>query len=256
MLGQTLFLVAVIALFASTAMAGIAGFARAQTAAIAKAYVLPGTEAALAAYERDIRDEVVREIGVQPATYGAPPPALDALNGAFAWGKKTGLLPADSGTPLRIAYAVEPTTQAAPACTPGDAAVNAGPDTANDVQCSNFVQESRLSLAISTTVGPMDASGVVTPLASGRYTVTLRLFAQPPYAMVAGAKDAADPGELHEGDVAGWSGQNIAPTADDSTIHVIYACSGDSACTTSLPKPEDRTRPLPWSNGNGLAAAP
>ena len=256
MLAQTLFLLAIVALFASTAMAGIAGVARAQTAALAKAHVADGAHAALAAYERDIAAEIAREAGAPPASYGAPPAALDALNGRFAWPEKSGVLAADGSSPLRVAYDVLPTTQTFPACTAGGAAVNAGPDVANNAQCSNFVQESRLSLAITTSVGPADANGAVTSLARGRFTVTLRLFAQPPYAMLAGAKDAGDPSDLHEGDVAGWSGQNTAATADDSTIHVVYACTGDAACTTSLPKPEDRTTPLPWSNGNGLAAAP
>jgi hypothetical protein len=136
------------------------------------------------------------------------------------------------------------------------AAGGSGPDRAVDLQCSAFVQESRLSLQITSDTGPADANGLVSPLAHGRFIVTLRLFAQPPYAIVSGAKDAAGPDDAHEGDDAGWGGAIAAfasPPPDDTTIHVVYACSpGTGSCATSNPVPQDAPTTIPWTDGNGV----
>lgn len=257
MLAQTLFLMAALAVFASTAVAGIAGYARRQSVAVAKAHIAPGVEAALAVYEDDVRARIAGEIGsATPGPAGAPPSPVASLNGGASWAEKSGLLPPDPDTPIRVAYDIVPTTVAAPACDPQSGATNAGPDRAANAQCSGFVQESRLSLAITTNAGPVGRGGLLTPLATNRFTVTLRLFAQPPYVMVSGVKDAADATVLHEGDAGGWSGANVAATADDGTIHVTYRCVGDAACTTSVPASPDVPRTLPWTNGNGRAELP
>ena len=94
------------------------------------------------------------------------------------------------------------------------------------------------------------------PLAQGRTTVTLRLFAQPPYAAISGIKDVQLPNDPHEGDTGGYANAlgTFAPgaaVAGDTTIHVLYRCLpalGD--CSESAPQPADAPTDLPWTNGN------
>jgi hypothetical protein len=253
-LAQTIVLVAMLAIFAASAVAGIAGAARAQTANAAKALIVPAVETALGRYQRYLAATIGAQIAPPPGAAGAPPDDVPALNAGAVWAEQQYLeAPAGSG-PLFVAVDVRPTAQTTPAC---NAPNDSGPDAAVDLQCSPFVQESRLSLSLASDVGPIDANGVVSPLAHGRYTVTLRLFAQPPYAVVTGVKDAADPNGYHEGDVAGW-GNALGPFAspgpgpDDTTIHVLYQCTpGTGSCAASNPAPQDAPTTLPWTNGNG-----
>ena len=251
MLAQTLFLVAMLAIFAASAVAGIAGVARAQTVTAAKALIVPGVETALRRYQRYVAATIGAQIVAPSGDLTAAPPALPALNAGTAWTEQQYLEAPAGSMPLRIAVDVRPTAQTVPACDGN----GAGPDSAVELQCSAFVQESRLSLTLTSDVGPVDASGVVSPLAHGRYTVTLRLFAQPPYAVVTGVNDAAGPAGYHEGDTAGWGNALPAfasPAPDDTTIHVVYACiAGSGSCATSNPAPQDAPPTLPWTNGNG-----
>jgi hypothetical protein len=172
------------------------------------------------------------------------------LSAATAW-PETQYFETVPASPFRIAVDVQPTAQTVPLC----GGAGGGPDAAVEQQCSPFVQESRLSLSVTSDAGPFDASGDVSSLAHGRYTVTLRLFAQPPYAIVTGVTDAAQPGGFHEGDSAGWNGALApfgAPAPDDTTIHVLYACgAGSGSCAASNPAPQDAPTTLPWTNGNG-----
>lgn len=250
MLAQTLFVIAMLAIVAASAVAGIAGAARAQAAGAAKALIVPGVETALGRYQRYVAATIGAQIGGTAGALTAAPAAVPALNGQTRWSAQHYLeAPGGSGA-LRIAVDVLPTAQSVPVCSGG----NTGPDTAIDVQCSALVQESRLSLTLTSAAGPVDAEGVVSPLAQGRYTVTLRLFAQPPYSAVTGASDATDPAAPHEGDAGGWGNALAAfgaPSAGDTTIHVVYACSaGTGSCATSNPSPQDAPTTLPWKNGN------
>jgi hypothetical protein len=251
MLAQTLFLIAMLAILAGSAVAGIAGAARAQTAAAAKALIVPGVETALGRYQRYVAATIGAQIVTPAGNLTTAPAAVPALNAGTVWGERQYLESPAGATPLRIAVDVLPTAQTVPACGANDS----GPDTAVDLQCSAFVQESRLSLTLTSDVGPVDVNGVVSPLAHGRYTVTLRLFAQPPYAVVSGVNDAAAPTAFHEGDTGGYGNALPAfgsPTADDTTIHVVYACvAGTGSCATSNPSPQDAPASLPWTNGNG-----
>ena len=74
-------------------------------------------------------------------------------------------------------------------------------------------------------------------------------------AVVSGVNDAAAPTAFHEGDTGGYGNALPAfgsPTADDTTIHVVYACvAGSGSCATSNPAPQDAPATLPWTNGNG-----
>jgi hypothetical protein len=195
-LGQTLFLIAMLSIFAASAAAGIAGAARAQTAAAAKALIVPGVETALARYQRYVAATIGAQIAAAPGPFTTEPAAIPALHAQMPWAPQHYLESPGGTSPLRVAVDVAPTAQTVPSCGGNDA----GPDVAVNVQCSAFVQESRLSLALTSDAGPADASGAVSALAHGRYTVTLRLFAQPPYAVVTGVNDAADPAAYHEGD--------------------------------------------------------
>jgi hypothetical protein len=251
MLAQTRVLVAMLAILAASGVAGIAGAARAQSAAAARALIVPGVETALGRYQRYVATTIGAQIASPPGALSADPAAVPALNAATAWSEAQYLEAPDASSPLRVALDVRPTAQTAPAC----GGSNAGPDLADELQCSPFVQESRLSLTITSDAGPLDANGAVSPLAHGRYTVTLRLFAQLPYAIVSGVTGAADPADFHEGDSAGWGGALAAfasPAPDDTTIHVVYACvAGTGSCAASNPAPQDAPTTLPWSNGNG-----
>jgi hypothetical protein len=251
-LAQTLFLIAMLALLGASAVAGIAGAARAQTAAAARSLIVPGVETALGRYQRYVAATIGAQIVALPGNITAAPAAVPALNAGTVWAEQQYLESPAGTTPLRITVDVLPTAQTIPACGGNDA----GPDAAVELQCSPFVQESRLSLTLTSDAGPLDANGVVSPLAHGRYTVTLRLFAQPPYAVVSGVNDAAAASAYHEGDTAGYGNALPAfgsPTADDTTIHVVFACvAGSGSCTTSNPAPQDAPTTLPWTNGNGV----
>jgi hypothetical protein len=250
-IAQTLVLMALLAIFATSAVSGVAAVAREQNASAARALVVPGVETALGIYERYVAATIAAQAAAGVTTALAPPAAIPALNGATSW-KTQATLETPASSPLSVAVSVVPTAQTIPACATG----GSGPDRAVDLQCSAFVQESRLSLQITSDTGPADANGLVSPLAHGRFIVTLRLFAQPPYAIVSGAKDAAGPDDAHEGDDAGWGGAIAAfasPPPDDTTIHVVYACSpGTGSCATSNPVPQDAPTTIPWTDGNGV----
>jgi hypothetical protein len=240
-----------LAILAASAVAGIAGTARAHASAAAKALIVPGVETALGTYQRYVAATIAAQAVDVTGNLIAAPAPLPALNAGTVWTEAQYLESPAGSTPLRIAVDVLPTAQTIPACGGNDA----GPDAAVELQCSPFVQESRLSLTLTSDVGPVDANGVVSPLAHGRYTVTLRLFAQPPYAVVSGVNDAAASSAYHEGDTGGYGNALPAfgsPTADDTTIHVVYACvAGTGSCATSNPAPQDAPTTVPWTNGNG-----
>ncbi len=251
MLAQTIVLVAAFAIFAASAVAGVAGLARAGSVESAKAAILPAVETALAAYQAGVAATMAAQSATNAGAFTAPPAALAALDGAAAFAPARYLeTPPPAG--FGVAVDVRPTALTVPACgVPGS-----GPDAAVQLQCSPFVQESRLSLAVTTDAGPLDANGTVSPLAHSRYTVTLRLFAQPPYAIVTGVEDAEDPAGYHEGDDAGWDGALPAfgsPAPDDTTIHVVLRCvPAAGSCAASDPPAPDRPVTTPWTNGNGL----
>lgn len=252
MLAQTLVLIAMLTICAVSLVAGVAGTARADSVAAAKALIVPGVEAALGQYQRYVAAAIGAQVAAAGAALTAPPAAIPVLDaGAGAWTEQQ-YLEAPAASALRIAVDVLPTAQTVPMC----GGSGAGPDAAVEAQCSPFVQESRLSLTVTADAGPVDAGGAVSSLAHDRYTVTLRLFAQPPYAIVSGVTDAAQPGGYHEGDTAGWNGALApfaVPSPDDTTIHVLYACvAGSGSCAVSNPAPQDAPTTLPWTNGNGM----
>lgn len=253
MLAQTIVLIAAFAILAASAVAGVAGVARAESVEAAKALAGPGIETALAAYERYLGAAIAAQVPVASGAAIAPPSGVPALETVTAWSEQR-YLEVPAASPLRIAVDVRPTATSVPSCTTG----GAGPDVAHELQCSPFVQESRLSLDVGADVGPADDTGAVSPLAHSHVIVTVRLFAQPPYVAIGGVKDAAEPGDVHEGDSGGWNGALPAfaspgPAPDDTTIHVLYRCEpATGSCVASDPPPADDPTPVPWTNGNGL----
>jgi hypothetical protein len=254
-LGQIAFLVAIVALLATSAVAGVAGALRAQHASAAAALLDPALAAALAAYENGV---VVPAIGGAAGGDGtSAPAAIPALSGGVAWSAQRYVLQTGAAPAYAAIVTVTPTATSVPACIPAAGASVGGADVEREGQCSPFVQESRLSLALAADAGPL-AGSAVAALAHRREIVTLRLFAQPPYAMIAGVTDDAAPGDPHEGDVDGYAGATGAfgppPSPDDTTIHVVFACTpaaGD--CSAGRPAPPDAPTDLPWSDGNANA---
>ena len=253
MLAQTLFLMAMIAIVATSAIAGIAGYARAEAATAAQALLSPALDTALARYESTVLAPAIA--AASQAGDGSALPAVDAvLNGAQTWSAQQYVLAPNAPSPLAVVVTIAPTSAGAPACFPSGVATT-GSDLERNGQCSPFVQESRLSLTLTADAGPTSGASTVAALAHGRASATLRIFAQPPYVMLAGLTDDAAPGEAHEGDVGGYGnglgafGPAVAP--DDTMIHVIFACTpAQGDCSASQPPPQDRPTSLPWSNGN------
>jgi len=115
-LAQTLFLLVMLAIFATSAVAGIAAAARAQTAAAAKALIVPGVETALGRYQRYIAAAIAAQIAAPPATLVTVPALVPALNAAPPWNEQQYLEAPAGATPLRIAVDVVPTAQTVPVC--------------------------------------------------------------------------------------------------------------------------------------------
>jgi hypothetical protein len=253
-LAQTLFLIAMIAIVATSTVAGIAGYARAESATAAQALLAPALGSALAQYESNVIAPAIAAAS-QPGDGTAPPAANAALNGAQAWTAHTYVLAPNAPSTLAVVVTVTPSTTSVPACLPTGGATDAGSDVERNGQCSAFVQESRLSLTLTADAGPPSGATTVTAIASARDTVTLRLFAQPPYVMVGGASDDPAPGDPHEGDVGGYGNAlgafGPAPSPDDTTIHVLFACTpAQGDCSASQPPPADAPTSLPWTDGN------
>lgn len=256
MLAQTIVLLAFIAIFAASIVTGVAGAARAHAANAARALMLPAVESALGRYQRAIGQTIALQRAQADAASTSLPAALPALANDFVWLPQRSLEVPSDDTPERVAVTIEPAAQTRPSCASG----GGGPDRAVALQCSAFVQESRLALDVRGDAGPVDDAGSVSALAHARYIVTLRLFAEPPYAMVSGVKDASDPAAFHEGDTGGFGnalGAFATPAPDDTTIHVVYACAdGTGSCALSAPPSLDAPATRPWTNGNGAAAPP
>lgn len=255
MLGTTLWFVVAIGLVAVALMDGAAAFGRAGVQAAADHALDAAMHDAVADYQN--RLQAAGEQAGTPATPLERTVAASAGEGAAGF---------------TLAYAVTPTTLAAPAC-PQAGTPSTGPDTIAWLQCGGFVRESRMSLRVAVRV--LDAAGGET-LARRTQYVTLRLFGEPPYSAVVGRQDAAagDPtgaGALappvHEGDLGGdtVSGTPAAPEASatpagqspwpagGTLIHVRYEChDGAGRCANAAPHdPDAGLRPgTRWTNGN------
>ncbi len=279
MLGTTLWFVLAIGVLAGALLNGAAAFARAGVQAAADHAVEPAMHDAVADYQNALQTAIAQSAAPlapsQPFTGSTP--SLDGFAHALATlpNPLQRTYPAnDQGAPtgprFTLAYTVTPTTLAAPRCPQFDDTPGAqGPDAVAWLQCSGFVQESRVSLHVVVSV--LDAAGAQTLARRDQY-VTLRLFAEPPYSALVGRKDAAAPdaasdsgdpsrsAPAHEGDLGGGtvSGASPPPAASPwpsggTLIHVRYECvDGAGHCANAAPPDPDADlrAGARWANGN------
>jgi hypothetical protein len=258
-LGATLWFVVVIGLLAAALLDGAAAFGRAGIHAAADHAIEAAMHDAVADYQNRLQmagDHA--ETPAAPLERTFPPQPNDGAPGAARF---------------TLAYAVTPTTLAAPACAQPATVPSGGPDTIAWLQCGGFVRESRMSLRVVVRV--LDAAGMAT-LARREQYVTLRLFGEPPYSAVVGRKDASadDPtgadalaAPAHEGDLGGDTVSGASPRPEASAppagqnpwpdggtlIHVRYEChDGAGRCANAAPPdPDAGLRPgTRWANGN------
>ncbi|MDB5069760.1 MAG: hypothetical protein JWM87_871 [Candidatus Eremiobacteraeota bacterium] len=268
-------------LLAAVLLDAAAGFGRASVHAAADHAIEAAMHDAVADYQNRLQDALAHELprssGAIPAnastTYAyaiasLPNPLQRSyVSGASAASGASGAVTsANEAASARftLAYAVAPTTIAAPVCPRFGPAESNGPDAVVWLQCNGLVGESRMSLRV--TVRVLDANGAAM-LAQREQYVTLRLFAAPPYSAVVGRKDgaAADPAgyangvPAHEGDLGGATiaGASPAPSAlppaGGTLIHVRYECvDGAGSCANAAPPDPDADlrQGATWTNGN------
>jgi hypothetical protein len=267
-LGTTLWFVVVMALMATVLMNGAAAFGRAGVQAAADHAVEAALHDALADYQNQLRPVLASESGATGALANQPLPTVSVTPAPHATGYGSPLDGNVTGNPngagFTVGYDVTPTTVVVPSC---NAPAQNGADTVAWLQCHALVRESRASLRI--TVRVFDASGTQL-LAQRGQTVTLRLFALPPYSAVVGRADgAADSptatdalsSPAHEGDVSSISddastGAGTVPAPSPwpqggSLIHVRYQCDGGDCADAAPPDPDAALRAgARWTNGN------
>jgi len=269
-LGPALFLVAILFLSTTVALAGIGAFARATIHDAANALVRTGYQHALADYQVSIAAQIgsaeggayysdgraIQNSGDVPSI----PQLVDPAHNISDPAPRTEQIGA-----YYLSETVTNTTVAAPSCTAG------APGTSDDIvvnaQCALWVGESRLSAQIVVSVYSGDPKAAGTTLLAARtQTVALRLFADAPFVALTGLKDgdARDPNSddpnvtrTHEGDVGGYApaegplegSQPLTP--GDTTIHVFYECQNrGAACPQNPHPPGDQPLNIPWRSGN------
>jgi hypothetical protein len=271
-LAQTLVLCTILMLATTVLVEGVGTFARAQLQNVSQAVIR-------ASLDRAIANAQAQVASVESATYGANADASQyaalAIDADLASELKPPAPTITATGSFAVATTIAFTTLALPQCAnPG-----AAPDVAVALQCSPYIQESRVSGTASIAVYPLAAGAPLpqstdglTPLAARTQTFTLRVFAYPPYAALTGVRDgdAADPTSddpnitaAHEADTGGYA-PNLGPLVQpppandgDTTIHVVYQCqSAQYACTgTSVPYDQDATQNTTWQNGNAPPTA-
>ncbi|HTW82950.1 MAG TPA: hypothetical protein VMD91_02645 [Candidatus Sulfotelmatobacter sp.] len=271
MLGVALWFAIALTLLAGVLLDGAAAFARASLHAAADHAIESALHDTLAGYQNALQTAIANASAplspAQPFT-GAPP-SLAGYASALAslpnpW-QTTVAPPAGSDVPFTVSATVTPTTLAAPACGASAGSASSGPDAIAWLQCSGFVQESRLSVRVDVEV--LDANGGAV-FAEREEDVTLRLFAEPPYSAVVGHADGRadaptddDPvtPPVHEGDLGGdtVSGAPLpSPSpwpAGGTLIHVRYQCvDGTGSCANATPPDPDAALQYDthWQNGN------
>jgi hypothetical protein len=270
MLGTTLWFTIALALLAGVLLDGTAAFGRAALHAAAEHAIETALRDAVADYQNQLQTAIASAsspLNTGDPFTGVPPTVPYATAVATLPNPVQTTIPttAGGGTPFTVAYTVTPTTINAPACAASGAPTSSGPDTVAWLQCDGFVQESRVSLLVEVQV--LDANNAAV-FAERTQTVTLRLFAEPPYSAVVGHKDgsADDPTDAdplappaHEGDLGGdtVSGAPLpSPSpwpAGGTLIHVTYQCiDGAGACANAAPPDPDAALQYntQWQNGN------
>jgi len=269
-LGTALWFVVALGITATVLLEGAASFGRAGIATAANRAVEAAVHDAVADYQNQLQVSMAAATAGldSPQPFAGAPPALGNYSAAVGAipNPLTRTFAANAGAAgpqFTLAYAVVPTTLAPPVCT--SPAPPAGPDAIAWLQCSGFVQESRLSLRVDVEV--LDAAGVQL-LAQREQYLTLRLFAEPPYSAPVGRKDggAENPtsgdalaAPAHEGDLGGDTVSGIPPPpaspwpAGGTLIHVQYEClDGAGHCVNAAPPDPDGDLRFDthWTNGN------
>lgn len=266
MLGPTLSLVAIVVLAAALGISVIGSAARAAVATMAERELDAGVRHAISRFQGTIEAAIGPTI-TQALANGTPadPTLLSQTAAALA-----PAMYADSTQSLAMRETVTPTTVRVPACTGADPGAS---DLATEVQCSPWVQETRASIRILVDVLAPDGA---TPLAHRDVTVTLRLFALPPYSAVTGLKDTTVPTPTdpnvndestaaHEDDGAGRGASALSPDvrtgagasgASDTAIHVQFQCMGATNCDRPRPPTPDELTNRTWQNGNTASIEP
>ena len=270
MLGTALWFVVALGITATVLLDAAATFGRAGVQAAANRAVEAAMHDAVADYQNQFQASmaVAAAALASPQPFAGTPPSLGNYTAAVAAIPnplvRTFAAAAGAAAPhFTLSYTVAPTTLAPPVCASAPPA--AGPDAIAWLQCSGFVQESRLSLRVRVDV--LDAAGVQL-LAQRQQYLTLRLFAEPPYSALVGRKDggAENPtsgdalaAPAHEGDLGGDTVSGIAPPpaspwpAGGTLIHVQYEClDGAGHCVNAAPPDPDGDLHFDarWTNGN------
>jgi hypothetical protein len=269
LLGTALWFVVALGVTATLLLDAAAVAGRAAVQSAANHALEAATHDAVADYQNQLAAAMAPVVAAlaSPQPFAGATPSLGNYAAALAAlpNPLTGTFAAapTSGSQFTLAYQVVPTTVAPPAC--ATAAPSSGPDAIAWLQCSGFVQESRLSLVVSVEV--LDAAGAAV-LARRDQIITLRLFAEPPYSAVVGRKDSgadnptsgdalAQP--AHEGDVGGGTISGVPPVAvspwpaGGTLIHVRYWCdNGTGQCANAAPPDPDADLRFDtqWANGN------
>lgn len=130
------------------------------------------------------------------------------------------------------------------------------------LQTQTALAEDRVAARMTVTV--TSARGVL--LAARTQRATVRTFAAPPYALVAGVADAAGGGSALEADSGGCNPAQMtqcdpgalspgaAPTPfSDTRIHALLVCrenGNGGSCAGATPRPADAFADRGWRNGN------
>lgn len=219
MLAGALFYVALIALVATTILSAGMAMTRAAATRMAQSYLAAGYQRANASLMQTIASEMQSGGIPSPAPTFTPLPPMCANTGCTY----------STSANIALAQTALPTT--GPSCDPAQS------NCATNVQGNSYVQESRVTAAI--TVDVLDSGG--TPVATRSSTVILRTMNAPPYVAIVGARDGAfdDVASSHAaGDDGGAPPATPNPCAtpspgiaDDTTARVAYRNVATNACT-------------------------
>ncbi|HEY8296929.1 MAG TPA: hypothetical protein VIG32_02775 [Candidatus Baltobacteraceae bacterium] len=240
MLANALFFASVIALAATTILSGGLAMTRASEHRIAEQYLTAGFERAAAAARETIasrlRDGAVDPRALAPALSVAPLPARCAGE----------TVPCSFYTGARVTFDNVQNVRVSSSPAACDAATT---NCAENLESNDRVDEGRLAARIVVDVSAPDG----TVLATRTQTLTLRTFAAPPYATIAGVRDASLADTVaSEGDDGGHAvpaGADCGPVAGDETVvRVQYRNAVSDACANG-----SRWQRQGWSSGNGNA---
>lgn len=232
MILQTLFMLAVIGIAASTFLETQLLFAKAAGKRLAESYAVQ----ALPRAEAYLLRQAAGQIAVDgPATTLAPP-----------------AMPADCVSPSYCSLKISATYAVT-----GSTMTVGGAATAQNLQTAALASEQHVSVKITVTA--TDASG--NPIASHTALATLRTFAAAPYVAPAGLQDiAVDDTADAQTDTAGCDpaspttcDPSVVATVDDTRLHARQTCkeNGNGGSCTGAPALSDDTfANSAWTNGN------